>query len=52
MTDRQEAVVNYFKPLSEHTRVYQKVSELSHDKINNKNHPLRSNTKGYGGETH
>jgi hypothetical protein len=37
-----------------HTRVYPKVSGLSHNEIyayNNK-HLLRSNTKGCGGETH
>jgi hypothetical protein len=35
--------------------VYPKVSELSHNEINNNNnkkHSLRSNTKGYGGKTH
>jgi hypothetical protein len=32
--------------------VYQKVSELSHNEINNNKHSLRSNTKGYGGKTH
>jgi hypothetical protein len=37
-----------------HTKVYPKVSGLSHNEIYayyNK-HSLRSNTKGYGGETH
>jgi hypothetical protein len=41
------------------TRVYPKVSGLSHNKINNNNNnnnnnnlSLRSNTKGYGGKTH
>jgi hypothetical protein len=38
------------------TRVYPKVSVLSHNEINNNNnnnkHPLRSNTKCYGGKTH
>jgi hypothetical protein len=39
-------------------RVYPKVSGLSHNEINNNNnnnnnkHPLRSNTRGYGGKTH
>jgi len=52
----------------DNTRVYPKVSGLSHNKINsnnddddddnnnnnnnNNNYSLRSNTKGYGGETH
>jgi hypothetical protein len=35
------------------TRVYPKVSGLSHDERNNNNkYSLRSNTKGYGGKTH
>jgi hypothetical protein len=35
------------------TRVYPKLSGLSHNEINNNNkHSLRSNTKGYGGKTH
>jgi hypothetical protein len=35
------------------TRVYPKVSGLSHNEINNNNnkHSLRSNTKGYGDKT-
>jgi len=32
--------------------VYQKVSGLSRNEINNNKHSLRSNTKGYGGKTH
>jgi len=36
-----------------HTRVYSKVSGLSHNEINNNNkHSLRSSTKGCGGKTH
>jgi hypothetical protein len=36
-----------------YTRLYPKVSGLSHDEINNNNkHSLRSNTKGYGVKTH
>jgi hypothetical protein len=37
-----------------HTRVYPKVSGLSHNEINinNSKHSLRSNIKGYGGKTH
>jgi hypothetical protein len=37
---------------STHTRVYQKVSGLSHKEINNNNnkHSSRSNMKGYGGK--
>jgi hypothetical protein len=38
-----------------YTRVYPKVSGLSHNEINNKKnnkHSLRSKTKGYGGKTH
>jgi hypothetical protein len=35
-----------------HTRVYPKVSGLSHNEINNNKHSLRSNTKGYGCKTH
>jgi hypothetical protein len=35
------------------TSVYQKVSGLSHNEINNNDkHSLRSYTKGYGGKTH
>jgi hypothetical protein len=37
------------------TRVYPKVSGLSHNEINNNNnnkHSLRRSTKGYGGKTH
>jgi hypothetical protein len=36
------------------TRVYPKVSGLSHDEIHayNNKHSLRSNTKGYSGKTH
>jgi hypothetical protein len=34
------------------TRVYPKVSGLSHNEINNNKHSLRSNTKSYGGKTH
>jgi hypothetical protein len=34
------------------TKVYPKVSGLSHDEINNNKHSLRSNTKCYGGKTH
>jgi hypothetical protein len=34
------------------TRVYPKVSGLSHNEINNNKHSLRSNTKDYGGKTH
>jgi hypothetical protein len=34
------------------TRVYPKVSGLSHNEINNNKHSLGSNTKGYGGKTH
>jgi len=36
------------------TRVYPKVSGLSHNEISNNNnkHTLRSNTKCYGGKTH
>jgi hypothetical protein len=34
------------------TRVYPKVSGLSHNEINNNKDSLRSNTKGYGGKTH
>jgi hypothetical protein len=37
--------------LKRYTRVYPKVSELSHNEINNK-HSLRSNTKCYEGKTH
>jgi len=33
-------------------RVYPKVSTLSYNEINNKKHSLRSNTRGYGSETH
>jgi hypothetical protein len=35
-----------------HTRVYPKVSGLSHTEINNNKHSLISNTKSYGGKTH
>jgi hypothetical protein len=36
-----------------YTRVYPKVSGLSHNEINNNNkHSLRSNNKCYGGKTH
>jgi hypothetical protein len=36
------------------TRVYPKVSGLSHNEINSSSnkHSLRSNIKGYGGKTH
>jgi hypothetical protein len=38
------------------TKLYPKVSGLSHNEINNNNnnnkHSLRSNTKSYGGKTH
>jgi hypothetical protein len=38
---------------TERTRVYPKVSGLSHNEINNNNkHSLRSNTKDYDGKTH
>jgi hypothetical protein len=40
------------QPLHLVTRVYPKVSGLSHPNNNNNNkHSLRSNTKGYGGKT-
>jgi hypothetical protein len=37
-----------------HTRMYPRVSGLSHNEINkdNNKHSLRSNTKDYGGKTH
>jgi len=37
-----------------HTRVYPKVSGLSHKEINKNNnkHSLRSDTKGHSGKTH
>jgi hypothetical protein len=34
------------------TRVYPKVSGLSHNEINNNKHALRSNIKGYGRKSH
>jgi hypothetical protein len=39
---------------SEETRVYPKVSGLSHNEVKNNNNKqsLRSNAKGYGGKTH
>jgi hypothetical protein len=42
--------------IARYTRVYPKVSGLSHTEINNNNnsnkYSLRSNTKGYGGKPH
>jgi hypothetical protein len=35
-----------------YTRVYPKVSGLSHNEINNNKQFLRSNSKGYGDKTH
>jgi len=39
---------------SGYTKVYPKVSGLSHNEINNNNnkHSMRTNTKGYGRKTH
>jgi len=47
-------IPNISSPCMAYTRVYPKVSGLSHKEIyafNNK-YSLRSNTKGYGGKTH
>jgi hypothetical protein len=49
---KENYIVRNFK-ISPYTRVYPKVSGLSHNERNNNNkHSLMSNIKGYGGKTH
>jgi hypothetical protein len=53
ITQTADGIQNSYGVKAEDTRVYPKVSGLSHNETyQHKKHSLRSNTKGYDGKPH